>query len=479
MISVIIPVLNESGTIASVVEFARRNRSVSEVIVVDDGSVDGTPELARSAGATVIPSTLLGKGASMEDGMRAAHNEVLVFLDGDLQGLRDDLIESLTEPIIAGRADFVKAKFSRSAGRVTTLTARPLLRIFFPQLARFVQPLSGIIAARRSLLQKLSFENDYGVDIGLLIDADAAGARLTEVDIGHIEHDSHPLEVLGDMACQVARTLLNRAARSGRLNVHSLRQVEEIERRTELELPVLLTKVEEADRLALFDMDGVLLDGRFIVELARRTGRSDQLERFLDHPDLHPDDRTRQIAALFAGIPKEGFINTAREMPLMAGACEVVLSLRKAGYRVGIVTDSYFIVAETVRRRVFADFSIANLMKFRGQTATGRITLSPAMRHPDGCPSHPVCKFNALKHLTDRMRIDVESVLAVGDGENDICMLEAAGQSIAFQPKLPAVAAAARHVVEGDLTEVLRVLTPELVTTSTSEDSFSDGYFDS
>jgi glycosyltransferase involved in cell wall biosynthesis len=67
MISVIIPVLNESPTVASVVAFARRSPGVSEVIVVDDGSIDGTPEEARQAGARVVTSTLLGKGASMED----------------------------------------------------------------------------------------------------------------------------------------------------------------------------------------------------------------------------------------------------------------------------------------------------------------------------------------------------------------------------------------------------------------------------
>ena len=69
MISVIIPTLNESATITSMVQFARRKRLVSEVIVVDDGSIDGTPELAKAAGARVFTSTMLGKGASMEDGI--------------------------------------------------------------------------------------------------------------------------------------------------------------------------------------------------------------------------------------------------------------------------------------------------------------------------------------------------------------------------------------------------------------------------
>ena len=149
MVSVIIPVLNESPTVAAVVALARRAPGVSEVIVVDDGSIDGTPELAAEAGARVVTSTLLGKGASMEDGAWAAQNEIVLFLDGDLSGLAEDLVERMTAPMLAGKADFVKARFTRSAGRVTMLTARPLLLTFFPELAHFEQPLAGIIAARR------------------------------------------------------------------------------------------------------------------------------------------------------------------------------------------------------------------------------------------------------------------------------------------------------------------------------------------
>src|SRR5688572_938006 len=66
-VSVVVPVLNESERIASVVRLAVRHPRVGEVIVVDDGSIDGTPELARKAGARVITSRLLGKGESMAE----------------------------------------------------------------------------------------------------------------------------------------------------------------------------------------------------------------------------------------------------------------------------------------------------------------------------------------------------------------------------------------------------------------------------
>jgi glucosyl-3-phosphoglycerate synthase len=456
-VSVIIPALNECETIASVVEFARCSRRVNEVIVVDDGSIDGTPELAEIAGARVITSTMLGKGASMQDGLVAARNETLLFLDGDLRGLRPDLVEAMTEPIFSGTADFVKAKFTRAAGRVTVLTAKPLLSTYFPEISHFEQPLSGIMAARASLLRNLQFENDYGVDVGLFIDAMLARARLREVDIGHIQHDSHPLEVLGEMATQVARTVLDRAAGCGRLRRSYMQEVSERERHKRADLSSVFERFPQSEYLALFDMDGVLLNGRFIVELARRTGRESELSLYLDNHEMPPRERMTRIGKVFAGVQHSELEQAAREVPLMPGAIETVVGLRKAGFRVAIVTDSFHIPSEIVRRRVFADFSFGHLMRFRRGRSTGRMTVCPAMLHEDGCEEHDCCKINVLHHLVERIRIAPERVLAVGDGLNDVCLLKAAGCSVAFQPKSSIVSKAAQNVVHGSLTEVLPI----------------------
>ncbi len=454
-VSVVIPVLNESARVASVIRLALRSPLVGEVIVVDDGSIDGTPELAHEAGARVITSTLLGKGASMQDGLLAAHHQTILFLDGDLAGLRDDLVEVMTEPVLRGEADFAKASFSRRAGRVTVLTAWPLLRNYFPELVSFEQPLGGIIAVRKELLQRLHFENDYGVDIGLLIDAHALGARLVEVDIGHIEHDSQDLDRLGEMATQVARAILERAAMLGRVRLTQVRQARERDRIDRAHPERILSQIGVVERLALFDMDGTLLNGRFIVELARRTGREARLAKYLDRYDLTPEARAKRIALIFRGVKKDVFERIARELPLIPGAVEAVVGLRKLGYQVGVVTDSYHIAAEIVRRRVFADFALANVLEFRRESATGVVRLAPTMRSGHkGRLAYD--KLNTLRFLTQRMGITARSVLAVGDGENDIGMLRAAGLSVAFQPKSERVRRAAKHVVTERLDEVLQ-----------------------
>ena len=391
----------------------------------------------------------------MEDGMHAAKGEWLLYLDGDLQGLAPDLVERMIGPLIADEADFVKARFRRAGGRVTALTARPLLRTYFPELVQFDQPLSGIMAARRSLLQTLPFENDYGVDVGLLIDAARAKARLAEVDVGELKHDSHPLSFLEEMATQVARAILRRASSCGRLRDSYMEEVIEIERHNDARLQRLVSENQGVQRVALFDMDGTLLNGRFVQELAHRTGQSDALASYLDNFSMGPDQRTQAIGSLFTGVERGVFEETARQIPLMDGGVNAVVGLRKAGFCVGIVTDSFQLVAEIVRRRVFADFALGNLMRFKRGKATGVVTLSPTMFHENGCPEHRFCKANVVRHVVDKLGVSPEDMLSVGDGRNDICMLRATGRSVAFQPKTFETAQAAQQVLNANLAEVL------------------------
>lgn len=200
MITVIIPTLNEEESIYEVVRFAIENENVSEVLVVDDKSLDNTVAKAKEAGAKVITSTKLGKGASMKDGLLCAKNEIIAFLDGDIHPYPPLTIKFLTDPIINNTADFVKAAFDRNAGRVTELVAKPLLNIFFPDISDFEQPLSGMIAGRKSFFERIDFQDDYGVDIGILLDMHLLKARISEVNIGYIYNKSKPWQALEKMS---------------------------------------------------------------------------------------------------------------------------------------------------------------------------------------------------------------------------------------------------------------------------------------
>lgn len=454
MVTVIIPVLNEARTIYNVIRFAFSQIDVTEVIVVDDGSVDETVEIARQAGATVITSSLLGKGASLADGLAAAKNEIVVFLDGDLDGLIPDLVSRLIKPIRNKRANYVKARFSRCSGRVTTLTAKPLLRVFFPELEKIEQPLGGIIAARKEALASISLETDWGVDVGILIDLHMLGEPIAQVDIGTLQHDSQPLQELSTMANQVIRTIFHRAAKYNRFRIEQVMEVEEFERRSSSQLANFPSLNGRSEAIALFDMDGTLVRGRFIVNLAIETGRTNLLFKFLDNVELSPVERTRLIARIFENVPMETFVKVARKMPLNEGVVEAIRELRRQGIRVGIVTDSFRIAAETIRRRVFADFSLAHVMRFHRGIATGEVRVCPSMFHKHGCERHLVCKMNAVLHLSEATGISLEKFIAVGDGENDICMLRAVGHAFTFEPKTENVRTAAQTVIKAGFLEI-------------------------
>ncbi len=439
-VSVVIPALNEAARIASVVRHALADPATAEVIVVDDSSIDDTARLAEAAGARVILSTLLGKGASMKDGALAAAHELVVYLDGDLAGLQDGIVSDLARPLAAGTADFVKARFGRGGGRVTELTAKPMLKVFFPELAGYAQPLGGLIAARRSLLRQLPFEDGYGVDIGLLIDAHRAGARLAEVDIGRLENDSQPLLDLAVMANEVSRVIYHRARAAGRLHVEQIAAMFETQRQAAASIDYVLTRRRGRTRLLLLDMDGTLTTERYVVQMAQAAGVARELAGLLDGSADDAATRSSRIAALFRFVHKQQFERVAHALPLREGVVETVNVLRRAGFMVGVVSDSWFIGAEVVRRRVFADFALAHTLQFDGDVCSGLVHLNPAFQpvrdgaHPTLCKSHVIRRFR-----DDVSGPPLETVWALGDNLNDIGMLAAADRAFVIEPKSPRI----------------------------------------
>src|SRR5882757_6758472 len=121
MITVIIPALNEEKTIRNVIQQAKRNNLVDEIIVVDDLSLDNTIAEAKKEDVRVITSTHVGKGDSMREGMLMAKNEILVFLEADTPDYEVDIVGMLTAPLIRDEADFVKSYFERQSGRVAEI----------------------------------------------------------------------------------------------------------------------------------------------------------------------------------------------------------------------------------------------------------------------------------------------------------------------------------------------------------------------
>jgi glucosyl-3-phosphoglycerate synthase len=236
-ISVVLPARNEEATVGSLVADLRahwmhRVPLVDELLVVDSDSTDATAAVARAAGADVVASSEVlpahgsrpGKGEALWKSLAATTGDLVVFLDADLLGDVAHYVPGLLGPLLADpQVLYVKGCYTRpletggraepaGGGRVTELTARPLINALWPELAGFVQPLGGEYAGRRSALEQVPFVASYGVEVGLLIDLLRLGGlhALAQVDLGVRRHTSQSVEALGEMAGQVLSAVLAR-----------------------------------------------------------------------------------------------------------------------------------------------------------------------------------------------------------------------------------------------------------------------------
>ena len=153
-VAAIIPAYNEEATIGSVVSVMKQSPLVGEVIVVSDGSMDHTAEVARASGAKVIEQKNAGKGGALLRGMQETSAEILLFADADLRGFTPEHVAQLLEPVLSGaRAMNVGL---RDRGWLTPMTAHlPLI--------------SGERALRRDVAEHVSarFFHGYMIESAL------------------------------------------------------------------------------------------------------------------------------------------------------------------------------------------------------------------------------------------------------------------------------------------------------------------------
>lgn len=432
MISVILPVLNEAKTIGKIVKQFKGKQNVGEIIVVDDKSFDETVAEAKEAGAVVVTSTKLGKGASMRDGFLVSKGEIVIFLDGDVEEYDKNLIDNLVRPIINNEADFIKASFSREAGRVTELVAKPLLSILFPELVRFSQPLSGMIAGKRDFFEKIKFEDDYGVDIGILIDMHAKGARIKEVSLGAIQHKMKSWRQLGQMSREVSRAILQRAIKSPFANLKSLEMINILRDQMEFSIKETLLTMK---KMIVFDMDKTVLNGAFIDMAAEKFGFQQELM------DIRASNQehliiTKNIAKLLRGKNIAQLLEITDSISLVKDIVQVINRLKKRGYIVGIITHSYDCIATHIKNKIGADFALAYELEFSDSIATGEVKIpSFFIRNNESICAHDMCKLNALLSIIKNYKIELPNVIFVGDGAQDFCVIKYSGVGVSFCSK--------------------------------------------
>ena len=236
-ISLALPALNEEETVGKVISVMKRELMeaaplLDEIVLIDSNSTDRTREIAKEEGIPVYIHQLLlerlgarsGKGEALWKSLLVTSGDIIVWVDTDIVNIHPRFVYGIIGPLLLNpQIQLVKAFYRRplkvgnkmqagGGGRVTELTARPLLNLFYPELSGVVQPLAGEYAGRRAALERIPFFSGYGVETGLLIDIyERYGLNaIAQVDLLERIHHNQHLEALSKMSFAIIQTVMRK-----------------------------------------------------------------------------------------------------------------------------------------------------------------------------------------------------------------------------------------------------------------------------
>ncbi len=255
-ISLGLPALNEEKTVGNVIRTIKEALQdavplLDEIVLIDSGSGDYTREIAQDLGIPVhihqkiLPAhgAYAGKGEALWKSLYVLNGDLIVWIDTDIVNIHPRFVYGVIGPLLKDpRIQYTKGFYRRplkagdkmvagGGGRVTELTARPLLNLFFPELSGIVQPLSGEYAGRRKALEKVPFFTGYGVETGLLIDlfSKFGLSAIAQSDLLERIHHNQPLPSLSKMAFTIIQVVISRLE-----NRHDVRLLDEIDKTMKL-----------------------------------------------------------------------------------------------------------------------------------------------------------------------------------------------------------------------------------------------------
>ena len=236
-ISLALPALNEEETVGKLIKMMKKELVekfplLDEIVLIDSDSTDRTRQIAKKEGVPVyIHQHMLerlgarrGKGEALWKSLLVTSGDIIVWIDTDIVNIHPRFVYGILGPLLLNpQVQFVKGFYRRplkvgekmqagGGGRVTELTARPLLNLFFPELSGIVQPLSGEYAGRREALERAVFFSGYGVETGLLIDIyERYGLNaIAQVDLLERIHHNQHLEALSKMSFAIIQTVIRK-----------------------------------------------------------------------------------------------------------------------------------------------------------------------------------------------------------------------------------------------------------------------------
>ena len=204
-------------------------------------------------------------------------------------------------------------------------------------------------------------------------------------------------------------------------------------------------------KLVVFDLDNVIIDGEGIDEIGKLINIEDQIAAITEQAmqgDIDFETSIKKRVGLLKGVATDDIKTLANEMPLMKGAEETVSTLKENGFEVAIISGSFDIIADTIKGKLDVDNIFTNSLVEEDGILTGEVT----------GPLVSGSKLDVLSKLIEEKGYTLDECVAVGDGANDISMIESAKYGIAFNAK-PALKENADIIVETrDLTDVLNVI---------------------
>ena len=204
-------------------------------------------------------------------------------------------------------------------------------------------------------------------------------------------------------------------------------------------------------KLVVFDLDNVIIDGEGIDEIGKLVNIEDQIAAITEQAmqgDIDFETSIKRRVELLIGASTEDIKTLANEMPLMKGAEEAISTLKENGFDVAIISGSFDIIADTIKEKLNVDNVFTNSLVEENGILTGEVT----------GPLVSGSKLDVLSEFIDEAGYSLDECVAVGDGANDISMIESAKYGIAFNAKAALKETADIIVETRDLTDVLNVI---------------------
>lgn len=193
-------------------------------------------------------------------------------------------------------------------------------------------------------------------------------------------------------------------------------------------------------RLVVFDMDSTLIDAEVIDELAKEAGVGEQVSAITEaamRGELDFKESFTQRMALLKGLDESVLEHVAARLQLTEGAESLISTLKQLGYKTAILSGGFDYFGRRIQQQLGIDYVYANQLEI----VDGKVTGNVSGEVVDGQR-----KAQLLREIAAGENIDLEQVIAVGDGANDLPMLSIAGLGIAFRAK-PLVKATAKQSI--------------------------------